>query len=308
MNSSESSPDEGGPQSAAGAAPTLTAFQLKPSPLPIIPAPADRAWMEESRFTRGKTSARGWANRCLPLRVANQNGWLILNDYEFTATWLGELSPDGLLIEFPGERSRFAMSAFGHGILTFYIPYLFRTPPGWNLIVRGPTNWVKDGIAPLDGLIETDWAVASFTMNWKLTRPFHPVSFAAGEPVAMIYPQRRHEVESFLAETRPIESDPELQQGHEAWSKAREELQRQRYENPDRDDLPEWQKHYTLGTAPGGETARQHQVKLDLKPFGSASAAAYADPTAESVKPDTSLRAQWKRMKMRAGRNEKSKK
>lgn len=304
MKSTESFPDEGGPQSAP--APTLTAYQLKPSPLPIIPAPADRAWMEESRFTRGKTSARGWANRCLPLRVANQNGWLILNDHEFTVTWLGELSPDGLLIEFPDKRSRFAMSAFGHGILTFYIPYLFRTQPGWNLIVRGPTNWVKDGIAPLDGLIETDWAVASFTMNWKLTRPFHAVTFAAGEPVAMIYPQRRNELESFAVETRPIKSDSELQQGHEAWSKAREELQRLREENPDRDDLPEWQKHYMLGTSPGGASAREHQVKLDLKSFDGGPPPVYTDPTADSVKPDTSVRAQWKRMKIHAARVKKS--
>ena len=198
------------------------------------------------------------------------------------------------------------MSAFGHGILTFYIPYLFRTPPDWNLIVRGPTNWVKDGIAPLDGLIETDWAVASFTMNWKLTRAFQPVTFEAGEPVAMIYPQRRNELESFAAEIQPIDSNPELQQGHEAWSKAREELQRLRQENPGRDDLPEWQKHYTRGTAPGGETARQHQVKLELRPFNPGPPPVYADPTADSVKPDTSVRAQWKRMRMRARRGAES--
>lgn len=304
MKATEAYPGESGPQPAATL--TLTAYQLKPSPLPIVPAPAGRAWMEETRGSGGRKTARGWANRCLPLRVANQNGWLILNDYEFKATWLGELSPEGLLIEFAGKRSRFAMSAFGHGILTFYIPYLFRTPPGWNLIVRGPTNWVKDGIAPLDGLIETDWAVASFTMNWKLTRPFHAVTFAAGEPVAMIYPQRRNELESFAVEVRPIDSNPELQRGHEAWSKAREELQRLRQENPGRDDLPEWQKHYMLGTAPGGEAGREHQVKLDLKAFDGGGTAVFSDPTAECVKPDTSVRAQWRRMRLRARREKES--
>lgn len=302
MNPSETTAVRDKKPFADSAAPTLTAYKLDPSPLPIIPAPADRAWMEDTRYTRGATSGRGWANRCLPLRVANQNGWLILNDRDFTVTWLGLLHPDSLLIEYPGERARYAMSAFGHGILTFVIPYLFRTPNGWNLVVRGPTNWVKDGIAPLDGLVETDWAVASFTMNWKLTRAFHPVSFAAGEPVAMILPQRRHEVESFAAEIRPIESEPELHQGHQAWSAARGELYRQRGEDPYRDDVPEWQKHYMLGTSPGGASAREHQVKLDVKGFNNVAAPVYADPTAEAVKPDTSVRAQWKRMRLRARR------
>ena len=36
-------------------------------------------------------------------------------------------------------------------------------------MVRGPTNSPKDGIAALDGIIETDWAHSTFTMNWRFT-------------------------------------------------------------------------------------------------------------------------------------------
>ncbi|HMZ02762.1 MAG TPA: DUF6065 family protein, partial [Burkholderiaceae bacterium] len=57
-------------------------------------------------------------------------------------------------------------SHFGSGILTFSLPYLFRTSPGYGMLVRGPTNCAKDGAAPLDGIVETDWAPYSFTMNW----------------------------------------------------------------------------------------------------------------------------------------------
>ena len=48
----------------------------------------------------------------------------------------------------PGE-SHLAESLFGHGILTWTLPYLFRTPPGYNLLARGPANWPKDGSAHL---------------------------------------------------------------------------------------------------------------------------------------------------------------
>ncbi len=49
----------------------------------------------------------------------------------------------------------------------------------------------------LEGIIETDWTVATFTINWKITRPNVPISFGEGEPICMIVPQRRAELERF---------------------------------------------------------------------------------------------------------------
>ena len=45
--------------------------------------------------------------------------------------------------------------------------------------------------------METDWLDATFTMNWKLTRPHHPVVFEADEPIAMNSPVRRGQLEEF---------------------------------------------------------------------------------------------------------------
>src|SRR5580692_2660973 len=130
----------------------LTAFRIPDhysSFLKIVPAPVDRHWMD---FT-----TRGWANRCLPLRVANQAGWHILNNFDFEAEWGGKDELASVRISFKsGNSSQFVKSSFGFGILTWYLPYVFRTPPGYNLLVRGPANYFKDGIAPLDGLVETD--------------------------------------------------------------------------------------------------------------------------------------------------------
>ena len=244
---------------------TLTAYRLKPVTLKIVPAPIDRDWMDWHQ---------NGANRCLPLRVANQAGWFILNDCDLEATWTGKPQIGSLQVKYAkGSESKFIRNIFGHGILTWHIPYLFRTPPGYNLLVRGPTNWIKDGACPLDGLVETDWAVATFTMNWKLTRPHLKVKFRAGEPICMLIPQRRGETGSFQPEVRNIESAPELQQGHRKWAESRSQLIAQKKAMARENKLggkgvvASWQPDYFRGSAPGGEKAPEHQVNLQIRPF-----------------------------------------
>jgi hypothetical protein len=94
------------------------------------------------------------------LLLANSLGWEVLCADAFTARWDGGDRPESVTTDKP-----IAQGHFGAGILTFTLPWLFRTPLGWWLHVRGPANWPKDGIAPLEGLIETDRTAATFTMN-----------------------------------------------------------------------------------------------------------------------------------------------
>jgi hypothetical protein len=167
---------------------SLVAFYGSGPEIPpaISPAPRWRDWMNA-------TPGRG-ANRCLPLLMANETGWVLENPAPFRAVWDGSDSRDGVQVEYSPRcpiNHRLATSHFGSGIVTFPVSYLFRTAPGFNLLVRGPANWPKDGICALDGLVETDSSVAPFTMNWKITRPHDPVSFDEGEPFCMLDPQRR---------------------------------------------------------------------------------------------------------------------
>jgi hypothetical protein len=107
-----------------------------------------------------------FANRCLPLRIANQAGWFILNSHPLRVTWTGGNDLSALEVEsLDPSVAPPAASHFGSGILTWNIPYLFRTPPGYNLHARGPANWPKDGACPLEGIVETDWAVSTFTIT-----------------------------------------------------------------------------------------------------------------------------------------------
>ena len=214
-----------------------------------------------------------WANRCLPLLIANQAGWALLNPAAFEATWSGDSSPSGTTIELAEDLPRPwpVASHFGYGIVTWAVPFLFRTPPGFNLLARGPANWPKDGIAPLEGLVETDWAVTTFTMNWKITRPGHPVRFEEREPFCMIVPQRRGELESFRPLIRQLAEDPETQASAEDWARERDRMQVRKFLAEYSDEFADyrqaWEAHYFKGQTPGGDQAPAHQTQLKLRGF-----------------------------------------
>jgi hypothetical protein len=231
----------------------------------ITPAGRSRDWIDgmEGR----------WAQRCLPLLMANAAGWLLHNPIAFEAEWDGDPQPRGLKVTFDGAPppSPVIQSHFGCGILTWSVPYLFRTPPGWNLLVRGPANAPRDGMSPLEGLVETDWAVATFTMNWQVTRIGHRLRFGADEPFCMIVPQRRGDLETFRPEIRTLTSDLDLLRSTQAWTESRHRVQVRKFLAEYADDFAAdrdaWERHYFRGTSPDGTSASVHQTRLQLCPF-----------------------------------------
>jgi hypothetical protein len=225
--------------------PRLIAYRTSDSAHGIDPAPRKRSWME--------ATPKRYAYRCLPLSIANQAGWLIRTEHEVRVTWLGGDALNRLLVQAPGGN---ASSHFGSGILTFQIPYLFRTPDGWNLWVRGPTNAPKDGICALDGVVETDTTYASFTMNWKLTRTHHEIRFAPGEPICMVFPQQRGMLESFDPQIDDLPAT--VRAKYEAWRKDRSSFVSELQVPGSAAQEAEWQRDYMQGAA---------QRKLALKSF-----------------------------------------
>ena len=233
-------------------------------PLQIGPAGRWREWMNA-------TSER-FANRCLPLLMANQAGWVLLNPAPFTASWQGEDSTSSLLIEYPEDTpapQRIAKSHFGYGILTFQFDLVLCTAPGWNLLARGPANSPKDGIGALDGVVETDWSATPFTMNWKLTRP-GAVSFEQDEPFCLVVPQARGELERFRPEYRTLSDLPALDKRMAAWGASRRLVELGKHVTRDAGDdkwRRFWFEDYFKGRAPTGESSPEHQTTLRLAPF-----------------------------------------
>ena len=88
-------------------------------------------------------------------------------------------------------------------------------------MAQGPINRPKDGIAALSGIIETDWAPYTFTMNWLFTQPEVDVHFEKGEPFCHIFPVQRGQLASVEPEIRALSSEPELEQQYQAWNESR---------------------------------------------------------------------------------------
>ena len=227
----------------------------------IRPAPVERDWMEatDQRF----------AYRCLPLNIANAYGWEVLCNAGLIAMWTGGSGSDAILFEPEPGAALPAVSHFGHGILTFHLPCLFRTEPGSELMVQGPINRPKDGIAALSGIIETDWSPYSFTMNWMFTRPDIPVRFEKGEPYRHIFPVNCGALENLEPELELLSADPELKRQHDVWTASRAYFNIDLKQPGSAAQSDKWQKLYYRGLSPDGAQARaeRHRTRLRLKPF-----------------------------------------
>lgn len=225
----------------------------------LAPAPARREWMDQT--------PQRFANRCLPLMMANQAGWFVTLTEPVEVSWSGEEGLHEIKVFGSDRAQENVTSHFGSGIVTFKLPFLFRTPAGYNLLARGPANLFKDGIAPLEGLIEADWAISPFTMNWKITRPNHRIRFEAGEPVCMLVPERRHALEKLEPSLQDLDDDPDLAAEYREWRAGRDKFIGDLNKGEEEAVKAGWQRDYFLGRGPGESVAQQHQTKMVLRGF-----------------------------------------
>jgi hypothetical protein len=241
--------------------PQLQCFPDYPDAPKIIPGRSEREWMNA-------TSER-FAYRCTPLTIANATGWELILPTSFSATWNGEPLLTDVTIR-PGDDdprlTRIVSSAFGHGVLTFHPGYLFRTSPGWALSVRGPPNAIKDGIAALEGLVETDWLPFTFTMNWRFTRPT-TVHFHAGEAFCFITPVPHALMDEIQPEICDFADDPALKAAFDEWRRRRLEFNARLAERDSETVKQGWQRHYLQGADPAGFAEPVfHLAKRRMKP------------------------------------------
>ena len=226
----------------------------------IIPGRSTREWMDAFPDRQ--------PYRCLPLSMANSTGWEILCPMDLKITWNGGPRTEDIRLETTGDPeaiSSFADSHFQRGIVTFHTGHLFRTPPGWGLMTTGAPNFFKDGIAPLTGLVETDWLPFPFTMNWQMTRPGE-VIFRKGEPFCFIFPMQHQKLEEIEPKRMLLASNPDLEKDFHAWSTSRGEFNQKLHDRDEEATKAGWQRHYMRGEIVSGGSADAHQTKRRLKP------------------------------------------
>lgn len=237
-------------------------IQKTPGSLPfeIRPAPAERDWID--------ATPHRFAARCLPLLVANSHGWEILFQDRCEIIWSGGRETEDLRVTTQTGSDDHVVSHFGQGIVTFRIHALFRTEPGCNLWVCGPVNRFKDGIQALTGVVETDWLPFTFTMNWKVTRSFYPITFERGEPICHIFPVPRGIVDDVVPEIASLDSNAELKREYEHARDSRMAFNKGLKEGDPEVAAKGWQKDYFRGEFASGRRAfAGHQTKLTPKPF-----------------------------------------
>ncbi len=159
----------------------------------LRPCPVRRGWMDQNTH----------AYQCLPLVVANQWGWEVLSPTDVKVAWDGGERPTALSVQVDPQFAPAVKSQFGSGIVTFSPPWLFRTPDGWDLYCKGPSNRFKANCAPLEGIIETWWLNYTFTLNWKLIEPGE-VRFEKGESLAQLVPVPHQTFAGSSARESPI--------------------------------------------------------------------------------------------------------
>ena len=242
--------------------PKLEFFKLNQhsSLVEIVPGKPERSWMDR---TNNK-----FAYRCTPLTIANTSGWQFLSPIDFEITWDGGTSTDSLKFTTPDgkDASQFniVFSHFGYGIVTFSIPYLVRTSPGWAIWVRGAPNTNKGPIVPLDGVVETDWLPFTFTMNWRMITPT-TARFRRGEPFCFVTLVPHSILDSVEPIIRNIEDEPELNSELEQWSESRKSFNDLLNSGNDEINRTKWQKNYTQGKNPFGSDPSFHKSKRRLK-------------------------------------------
>jgi Family of unknown function (DUF6065) len=184
----------------------------------LRPSPPRRHWMDELPH----------AYKCLPLVIANQWGWQVLCPTDVIVTWDGTESLAGLRAQVDAQYTPAIKSQFGSGIITFSPPWLFRTPPGWDLYLKGPSNRWKHNCIPLEGVIETWWLNYTFTLNWKLLEP-GTVTFARGESLGQLIPVPHATFDEATALEAPIGLlEPHAAEELLQWQEKRRQLEHQK--------------------------------------------------------------------------------
>ncbi len=241
----------------------------------FVPEPGSgrRAWIE--------ATPNRFARRCLPLTIAGQAGWEIRVPFGVRARWNGADALGNIEIRVldPGHPARgWVSDHFGAGIVTFSIPYVFRTPPGVELLVRGAPNFWVAGTHPLEGLVETDWATSTFTMNWRIVEPGRWVSWEPGDPICFLQPISVATLEAAEPAVARLGDEPALDRAYRAWAASRDAFNADAGRDPKR-----WQKHYYQGRSVGGEDAASHRTRVSLTGFAGAEEGGERRPLAERL-------------------------
>lgn len=180
----------------------------------IVPATADREWINLT----DKAS-----HKCKPMREASKLGWLVLLPFDIQLYWDGGTKQESLSISSSDPMAKkLVVSHFGYGMVSIIFNFIVRTPPGVHILVSGPLNQSRGGVAPLSALIETDWLPYHFAITYRCIQPNARITIHRNEAIAQIIPVSRGIVDRMELSIGKIDDDPEMERDFSEWHIARQ--------------------------------------------------------------------------------------
>lgn len=204
--------------------------------------------------------------KCLPLSIANMQGFVFSVPYEFDVMWDGTIGQDGVKVHFERKKDDDYLvdirSEFGSGIFTIHFPIILRTPPGINLMTIAPPNYPTPGISPLSGFVECDNLQFTFTLNFKIDLVNVPLKIPANQPIMGILPIPRYFCDSFeLKNAYDLFDEEYIKKQIDVYDEYSEIRKKQNHDpSPYSTDA-----FYFKGKNPRGDKFRDHQLPRKRK-------------------------------------------
>ena len=134
-------------------------------------------------------------------------GFDLLCPQAFEATWNGGPNAGDVEIHGTAGASQGFVRSGREGRLTFHPGVQFKTESDQVLWARGPIH-AKDGLVPLETLIDSSVLPSTLTLSWRFTRPGLTVRFEAGEPFCTVLPYPKSGLQEVALEVvRPDDGD-----------------------------------------------------------------------------------------------------
>lgn len=160
----------------------ITAYRLYDQAVVIQSSLLAKDWGTKGAFTATKAPSPSGQH------------WNLLCPLAFEATWNGGPNAEDIEIRLAGEATARPVSVQSHlggGVLTFYPGYQFKTDDAHALWLRGPVGASKDGLSPLEQIVDTALLPCTVAIHCQFTRQHQTIRFEAGEPFAtlLLYPK-----------------------------------------------------------------------------------------------------------------------
>lgn len=161
------------------------------------------------------------SSKCEPVVAANRWGWDLSMPYDIGVRWHGGDHQHSVTVLHGPAKAHFA-----HNTITIDTGYIWRTPPGIDLLVCPVPNPDHRDFISMTAIVETDWMNFPWFLSLILLRT-GDIAIPAGTPLARVMPIERAPGTEIAVEAMPEDVRVE----NKEWVSLREDLFKKHHES-----------------------------------------------------------------------------